>query len=109
MRVVSARRRRSSKTYVRDPRHTRLAPVLACGPRLPQLWSEVFLVLQLLAAIRRKEVGRKAAEAPRPACRHDVSCGGSLSPIRPPQNTATVGESFPCRSFEIFLRGLLVA
>ena len=50
MRVVSAVKMPNSKIYVRDQRHTQ--PALAWRPRLPQLWSEVFLVVQFVAAAR---------------------------------------------------------
>ena len=56
------------------------------GPRLPRLWSEVFLVVQLVTATRMKGMGRKAARPRGPARRHNVSGGGGRRPVRPPQN-----------------------
>ena len=52
MRVVSAVRMPNSKIYERDQRHKQLAPALAWRPRLPQLWSEVFFLVQVVAAAR---------------------------------------------------------
>ena len=52
VRVVSAVRVPNSKIYVRDQRHTQ--PTLAWRPRLPQLWSEVFLEVQFVAVAPTK-------------------------------------------------------
>ena len=54
--VVCVGMRRSSTTYERDQRHTQLAPALVRGPRLPQLWSMVFVVVQLVTVTRVKDM-----------------------------------------------------
>ena len=64
--------RLDSKIYERGQRHTQLAPAVAWGPRLPQLWSEV-------AVGRGDEVKGKGKEG-------GEGVGGSRSPVRPPQN-----------------------
>ena len=42
----------NSNIYVRSKTHASDQPALAWRPRVPQLWSEAFLVVQFVAAAR---------------------------------------------------------